>query len=296
MSELRRGGTRFNLPTGPGAGSEDPLLTAVRAAAAPDFEVLGEVARSARDGAVLFLARAVPDGGLVALRLTRGTGSEQYQLELLRQLDPSLPSPEGTCARCGAAFADWARFCGKCGSPVWGEAGPHASPRAREELRAAVDEAARGRYEILGEMGHSDGPGVVYFARDLTTNRIEALRVRPEGTEEYSIGKTNVLRRLSVSVEAARAPRPARAPAPAPAPPPAAATPRPVPPPPTRPPAVVRPPVSAPAPRPPHTSSTGGRRSLHIPIPNIPLPELPPVVWVLIGAVVFAILLVIVLA
>ena len=293
MTELRRtGGTRFHLPAvGEGTGPEDAVLAAVRATAAPDFEVLGEVARNARDGSVLFLARAKAGGGLVALRLSRGRGPQEYQMELVRQLDPTLPSPEGTCGKCGAPFTDWARFCSKCGSALWGDAGTHASPRAREDLRAAVEEAARGRYEILGEMGHSDGPGVVYFARNLATSRIEALRVRPEGAEEFSIGQTNVLRRLSVSVESPGAPRPPARPAPPPPP-----QPRPVASPPVRPPAAARPPISVPPPRPRPPALAPRRRSLHIPLPDIQLPELSPVAWVLIGAVAFAVLLIILLS
>ena len=299
MTDLgQTGNTRFNLPA-PGSQptSQDPVLAAVRAAAAPDYEVLGEIARSVRDGAVLFLARAKVRGGLVALRLSKGSGSQEYLLELVRQLDATLPSPEGTCGRCGKPFTNWARFCGKCGAALWSDAGPLASPREREQLRDAVEEAARGRYEILGEMEHGDGPGVVYFARDLASGRIEALRVRPEGTQEYSVGKTNVMRRLSVSVDAPSAPRPPARPA-VPPPPPAAPTPR-VPPPaaaPVRPPVVARPPVLT---APPHTeppAARSRRRSLHIPIPDIQLPELSPVVWVAIGAFVFLVLLVILLS
>jgi hypothetical protein len=278
-------------------------VAAVRAAAAPDYEVLGEIARKEHEGAVLFLAKARA-GGLVALRLTRNPTTQEYFLELLKQLDPSLPSPEGTCGKCGASFSDWARFCSKCGTPLWGDPTAHASGRAREDLRAAVEEAAQGRYEILGEMGHSDGPGVVYFARDLTTHRIEALRVRPESTTDFSIGKTNVLRRLSVSVEAPRSaapPRPPAAPRPAPpppAPPPsgpaasAALRPHSMPSPPARPAQPRQPVAPPPRPRAPVNDEPERRRSLHIPIPRIPLPDLPPIVWVLIGAVVFGVLLI----
>lgn len=294
MTELRQtGSTRLSLPAvNVGTEADDALLAAVRATAAPDFEVLGEIARSAHDGAVLFLARAAADRGLVALRLSQGPGSGEFSLELMRQLNPSLPSPQGNCARCGAPFVAWARFCGKCGSALFGDAHARESPHARAELRAAVEEAAGGRYEILGEMRHSEGPGVVYFARDLTTGRIEALRVQPEGAEEFSVGKTNVMRRLSVSIHAAREPAP-------PPPRPAAPAPPVVPPPraPIVPPAKPAPVFRPPAPAPPVSApAQAGRRSLHIPLPNVPLPDLPPVVWVLIGAVVLAVLLVIVLA
>jgi len=309
VSELgHKGATRLNMAVGTaGPRSDDALLESVRATAAPDFEVLGEIARSEHSGSVLFLARAVPDRGLVALRLTRGSGGDEFLLELVRQLDPSLPSPEGNCARCGARFLAWARYCSKCGSALFGDA--RESPHAREDLLAAVAEAAAGRFEILGEMKHSDGPGVVYFARDLASGRIEALRVQPEGAEEFSVGKTNVMRRLSVSLQAARdqgapppsapaaAPRvspPAPPPRPAPAPAPIP-TPTPTPAPPVRPvgpaPVPYRPIVEPPAPR--------QRRSLHIPLPDFQVPDWvpdwPPIAWVLIAAIVLAVIVIILL-
>jgi hypothetical protein len=282
--------SRLSLPVGSeAAGAEDALLTSVRATAAPDFEVLGEIARSARDGAVLFLARAASDRGLVALRLSKAGGDQEFQLEVVRQLDPTLPSPSGDCPRCGARFVAWARFCSKCGSALFGDAGRPESRHAREELRAAVDEAAAGRYEILGEMRHAEGPGVVYFARDLVSGRIEALRVQPEGAEEFSIGKTNVMRRLSVSIQSARRPTPGAPPArpaPAPAPPPPAPRPGVVPA--TRPAPTAHPPV---VPVPARPAPAARRKSIHIPVPD--LPDLPPAVWVLIGVIVLILILVV---
>jgi hypothetical protein len=286
----------MDLPGGEEAGADDTLLAAVRAAAAPDFEVLGEIARRESDGAVVFLARAAADQGLVALRVTPEPGGQEFQLELARKLEPGLPSPGGTCARCGAQFLAWARFCSKCGSGIFGSAEDDESPHAREELRAAVEEAAHGRYEILGEMRHAEGVGVVYFARDLASGHIEALRVQPEGEQEYSIGKTNVMRRVSVSIQTTRAPAPPTPPAPStssarPAP---AVTPparRPGVAPHTRPPAAARPPAPM---IPPHSVPSQRRRSLHIPLPDIRVPELSPVAWVAIGFVVLIVLIIVI--
>ncbi len=291
----------MGLPTGgEGAEADETLLAAVRAAAAPDFEVLGEIARRERDGAVVFLARAAADRGLVALRVTPEPGGMEFQLELVRKLDPGLPSPAGTCSRCGAQFLAWARFCSKCGSAIFGGAEDDESPHAREELRAAVEEAASGRYEILGEMRHAEGVGVVYFARDLASGRIEALRVQPEeGEQEYSIGKTNVMRRLSVSIQTTRAPAPSPPPAPPTPPAPSARTTpasppparRPAAPPPTRPPAAAR----RPAPMmPPQPAPSRRRRSLHVPLPDVRVPDLSPAAWVAIAFVVLIVIIIIV--
>lgn len=298
MTDFRRTGfTRFNAPLAAGTtGAEDPLFAAVRETAAPDYEVLGEITRSVHSGAVVFLARAAADRGLVALRVTPEADGQEFGLELVKRLDASLPAPGGTCSKCGAPFVAWARFCNKCGSAIFGSADPQESPHARAELRVAVEEAAAGRYEVLGEMRHAEGAGVVYFARSLATGKIEALRVQPEGEQEFSVGKTNVMRRLSVSIQATRAPTPPGQPAPVPPPrpmPAAPAPPRPAAAPPPRPavPPTSRPPVHLPPPPPPE-----GRRSVHIRIPEIRLrvPDLPPIAWVMIAFVVLILFLIIV--
>ena len=200
------GGTRLDLPAlgGGPEGLHDDLLDAVRETAGAGFEVFGEVARDPA-GAVLYLARDLTHASLVALRAAPAGPPDEYLLDVVHHLDASVPAPDGACARCGAPFTDWARFCGRCGANVWGDAGGDAT-RSREELANAVQEAARGRYEILGEMGRADGAGVVYFARDLASGRIVALRVQREADQQYSVGKTNVLRRLSVSVTPPRKP------------------------------------------------------------------------------------------
>ncbi len=131
------------------------------------------------------------DKKLVALRLTRGPGHE-YLLEVAKQLDGSVPAPAGACPRCSAPLRSWGRFCTQCGFDHWtGSPGEQSA----EELLAAVKQATAGKFDILGQMSRARGGGVVYFAREIATGKVEALRLRQERDQGYSIGLTNVLQR-----------------------------------------------------------------------------------------------------
>jgi hypothetical protein len=172
----------------------------------------------------LFLARAASDRGLVALRLTKAGGDQEFQLEAVRQLGSRCRLPRGPPAVRRRFVAGPVRS--KCGSAPFGDAGKPESPHAREELRAAVDEAAAGRYEIWARCAMPRGPGGLLRPGP----RQRAHRsppVQPEGAEEFSIGKTNVMRRLSVSIQSARGPGPRAPPAPIGPRPSSAAAPRP---------------------------------------------------------------------
>src|SRR5207245_4229868 len=67
--------------------------------------------------------------------------------------------------------------------------------QSAEELLAAVKQATAGKFEILGQMSRAQGGGVVYFAREIATGKVEALRLKQEKDQGYSIGLTNVLQR-----------------------------------------------------------------------------------------------------
>jgi hypothetical protein len=201
MSTLRDSGrarlSRVGLE-GP-AEPRDDLLRAVRETAGTDFEVFGEIGR-AKDGTIAYLARDRSDQKLVALRLTPDAHADnEYGLDLARELDDSVPPPSTLCPRCDAPLRSWGRFCTQCGLDLWTD--PRAGqPRSKDDLLAAVREATSGKFEVLGEMTKAGGGGLVYFARDLATGRIEALRLRREGDEAYSIGLTGVLRSVADSI------------------------------------------------------------------------------------------------
>jgi len=197
------GSSRLSLPRA-GAATEpvDVMWNAVRDAAAPDFTVLGEIGRG-RDGTVAYLARDGADGSLVALKVSPGGGHNEYVLDVARQLDPTVPSPSSECPRCRTTVRGWNRFCTQCGLNLWSDrsAGERWN---KTDLLNAVQEVTRGAYEILGEMDRSEGGGVVYFARELKTGKIEALRLQQEGGREYSVGLTGVLQRFAGSIASYR--------------------------------------------------------------------------------------------
>ena len=216
MGVLRdSGSTKFNLDSLGGSGAPgDDLLDAVRETAASEYEVFGEIGRSP-DGTVAYLARDRHDGKLVALRLSRSPqpGSE-YLLEVAKQLDASVPAPAGACPRCGAPLRSWGRFCTQCGFDQWTGSGGKGGlgGQSAEELLAAVKQATAGKFEILGQMSRAQGGGVVYFAREIATGKVDALRLQQERDQGYSIGLTNVLQRALDSPPSDQDPRKPRRP------------------------------------------------------------------------------------
>ena len=223
------GTTRLNVVPNPSAPQVDPFLKAVQDAAAADFAVLGEIGRGA-EGMIIYLAREATSRRLVALRLQReGTLADEFSLEVVRHLDNSMPAPDSRCFKCGKAVKGWARFCSYCGADLSGAAPKEGDAAERAMMIEAVKEAVSGEYEVLGEMSRNEGGGAIYFARDLATQRIVALRLQREaGGEEFSLGLTTAMKPLAQSlgvkaaathVMSAAAPPPPPAPAPTPVPP-----------------------------------------------------------------------------
>lgn len=183
-----------------GGGGDDDLLRAVKEAAAAEYEILGEMGRGER-GSVVYLSRERASQKLVALKL-RPDGGE-YELSVLRELDASVPAVGNKCPSCKVDLVGWGRFCSHCGRDLSGTRSGEAS---REEMLKAVQAAAEGQYEVLGEMQHSDGGGVVYFARELGSGRLVALRLTREqeidGSESYALGVTHLIKPLVASLGA----------------------------------------------------------------------------------------------
>jgi hypothetical protein len=197
------GKTQLNLaPVAGATGSrEDDLFRAVRDVVAGEYELLGELGRGA-NGSVVYLAREVATRNLVALKLERGVSGADadYELSVVPQLDESIPSPGSSCPYCGRRVQGWERFCPQCGRDISGEAGGSdpTSGFTTEELLVAVRESASDQYEVLGEMPRARGGGRVYFARDLASGAIVALRLQRDrsmaGDDQFSLGRTQVLK------------------------------------------------------------------------------------------------------
>ena len=197
------GKTTLNLPAI--AGRETPQdedqLAAVREVAEGQFDVLGEMGRG-KKGSVVYLARDLSTQRLVALKLFH-EGQDEYTLEVVQQLDGTVPALEGACTRCGKRQEGWGRYCWSCGADLSGIGGTGASSA---DLLDAVVEAAGDSFEVLGEMDRAEGGGRVYFARDKSSGRITALRLQKDkgaaGGDEYVISKTQVLKPLAAAVDA----------------------------------------------------------------------------------------------
>ncbi len=179
----------------------DRLLRTLQSSLAGQFELFGELGRG-EGGRIVYLAREQTSGRLVALQLTptgtKTVGGEDYWFEIVRTLDASVPAVDSNCPRCGKSLGGWGRFCRHCGADLGGIV-PADKPGAADELLRDVRAVARGRYDVLGQMDRTEGGGTVYFARELATGKLVALRLQREGagvhgTERYNIGVTGVLR------------------------------------------------------------------------------------------------------
>jgi Sel1 repeat-containing protein len=258
----------------PGAQRDDELSRAVREAVAGQYEMLGELGRG-RLGSIVYLVRDLETTRLVVLRLDRTQGSEEYELTVVDQLDENIPALDSACPFCERRLDGWGRFCPQCGRDVTGVGGDAATAGyTPDQLLAAVRDAAAGAYEVLGEMARARGGGMVYFARDLATGAIVALRLEADRAGGgFALGRTQVLKPLVESMGAQYASptmvaSPASAmPAVAPAPGPAPAAPAP----PSMPPA-------APRPTPPSSAVPSARTEVGTYQPLTPSAGTPPVV------------------
>lgn len=198
MGELHRSGkTVLHLqPVKGTAAPKDELLDAVKQMAAGDYEVFGEIGRG-HDSTVVYLANDIAASRLVALKLAPSRlNPDEYILDVVKELDSTLPSFENSCSRCGTPLRQWGRFCSKCGMDLYSTADQKWTA---DELREAVQEFATGRFEILGEM-RTQGGGRIYFARDVASGKVEALRLQKTREDEFSLGFTGVLKPVVASV------------------------------------------------------------------------------------------------
>ena len=184
---------------------DDRLLLAVRKELGSRFEVYGELGRGDR-GKIAYLARDLTTRRLVALLLTPTDGienSEDFDVHIALKLDASVPTGKSECPRCHAPLKAWAQFCRQCGANLSGIL-PGESTGSRDLLLEEVKRAARGRYDILGEMENAEGEGIVYFGRTLQTGDLVALRLLRDagaagGGDDYNIGVTRVLGRMAAA-------------------------------------------------------------------------------------------------
>jgi hypothetical protein len=164
---------------------EDAVWDALARALAHEYEIVTRLGLGS-GGAPVYLARELITDTLVALRLpplVSDKESREFGLEVVRQIDATLPEIETRCSNCGAVLRQWARFCSRCGRDISGIA-PGAQGQTREELRRLARDAAAGKYEVIGEMTRVEGGGMVYFGRELATGQVVGLQLEagPEAT------------------------------------------------------------------------------------------------------------------
>src|SRR5258708_9153103 len=98
-----------------------------------------------KSGNVVYLARELESGRVVAMKLARTAGAADgdFNLEVVQTLDGSMPGLENKCPECKALLPDWDRFCFRCGADL---SGSGATPGATEstQLLEAVKEATAG--------------------------------------------------------------------------------------------------------------------------------------------------------
>jgi hypothetical protein len=185
------GGPQRELPSPcsqfPGSGirhpvsvTEDAVWDALARALAGEYEIVARLGLGS-GGAPAYLARELLTDNLVALRLpplVSGNEAQEYGLEVVRQIDSTLPDIETRCSHCGTTLRQWSRFCSRCGRDISGIS-PATSGQTREQLRQVAQEAATGKFEILGEMTRVEGGGLVYFGREVASGRVVGLQIEP---------------------------------------------------------------------------------------------------------------------
>jgi hypothetical protein len=174
----------------------------VRRATAGEFEILGELGRRT-DGGIAYLARDLVEPRLVALRLEQSPGGRHnYVLDVLKELDATLPSIGKGCPRCSAPPRGWGRYCPACGFDLSGLSETRGRV-ADTKLQSVVKAAAGDDYQILGEMPQAEGGGAVFFARERGRRTIVGLRVRKGRSRGYALERTAILPLLTEEEEGA---------------------------------------------------------------------------------------------
>ena len=159
---------------------EDAVWEALARALAGEYEIVARLGWGS-GGAPVYLARELLTDNLVALRLpplVAGNEGQEYGLEVVRQIDSTLPDIETRCSHCGTTLRQWSRFCSNCGRDISGIS-PAASGQTREQLRKLAQETAAGQFDVIGEMTRVEGGGLVYFAREVGSGRVVGLQIEP---------------------------------------------------------------------------------------------------------------------
>jgi Gram-negative bacterial TonB protein C-terminal/PEGA domain len=181
-------------------------LAEVQEAAADTYEVYGELGRSSSGHPVYLAREKTPQGRMVLLDLRLvgqdPTGADEYALDVAGEVQTPGSVTGRICPSCGATDPRSGRYCARCRHSFADSAGRPV--QSRQELLDQVRQQTAGTYDILGEIDHAAGLGVVYLAQDRSSGALVALRLQydqaAEGREEYALDVTRSLDGLLASV------------------------------------------------------------------------------------------------
>lgn len=181
-------------------------LTEVQEAAADTYEVYGELGRSAQGHPVYLAREKSPQGRMVLLDLRLvgqdPTGADEYALDFAGEVHAPGSVTGRICPSCGATDPRSGRYCARCRHSF---ADPMGRPvQSRQELLTQVRQQTGDTYDILGEIDHAAGRGIVYLAQDRSSGALVALRLQYDEAagsgEGYSLDVTRSLDGLLASV------------------------------------------------------------------------------------------------
>ena len=181
-------------------------LDDVRQAAADTYEIYGELGRSAQGHPVYLAREKSPQGRMVLLDLRLvgqdPTGADEYALDFAGEVHQPGSVSGRICPSCGATDPRSGRYCARCRHNFMDPSGRPV--QSRQELLTQVRQQTGGTYDILGEVEHAAGRGIIYLAQDRSSGALAALRLQYDeaagSRDEYSLDVTRNLDGLLASL------------------------------------------------------------------------------------------------
>ncbi|MEP6831925.1 MAG: zinc ribbon domain-containing protein, partial [Gemmatimonas sp.] len=183
------------------------LIQNVRRSLASTYEILGYVGVDG-SGAQVLLGRDLAINALVGIVAREdATNGAPLSVDVQRTLGRTVMVSGSMCPECRTPLPELDAFCFHCGANLSGSTAPVGTPDSAMVL-AALATATSGRYEILGRLDREGATGAAYFARDLASDNIAALRLtRVEAVDaskpEYIERLTNIFETGAIQAQMA---------------------------------------------------------------------------------------------